>query len=319
MQRREFLGSTLVGSAALSSPATAAQGALRDTSERTDVVLEHEQPGQPHKGKVLAAIQPHADDIPLFSAGLILKLIKEGYTGVLIRITNSESAGRGKTIGEVIYKNETEHFELARRLGLPKVFDLNYRNHRLDGDSRLELRARLMFIFRAMKVDTVICYDPWGHYEENPDHYVTAQSVEAACWMSGGQWDYPEHFEVGLRPQSVREKYYFARGPQLVNRVVDISSVFDQKVYAAMANVTQGPAGESGARLRASLAGQGLKLPILGEDDQTANREYIKNFVLYEDAALGKQYGVAYAEPYHYIGPEIRVVDDYVKRNAVRI
>jgi len=319
MQRREFLGSTLVGSAALSGPATAAQGALRDTSERTDVVLEHEQPGQPHKGKVLAAIQPHADDIPLFSAGLILKLIKEGYTGILIRITNAESAGRGKTIGEVIYKNETEHFELARRLGLPKVFDLNYRNHRLDGDSRLEIRARLMFIFRAMKVDTVICYDPWGHYEENPDHYVTAQCVEAACWMSGGQWDYPEHFEVGLRPHSVREKYYFARGPQLVNRVVDISSVFDQKVYAAMANVTQGPAGESGARLRASLAGQGLKLPILGEDDQTANREYTRNFVLYQDAALGKQYGVAYAEPYHYIGPEIRIVDDYVKRNAVRI
>jgi len=36
--------------------------------------------------------------------------------------------------------------------------------------------------------------------------------------------------EVGLRPHSVQEKYYFARGPQLVNRVVDISSVFDQKV-----------------------------------------------------------------------------------------
>src|SRR5271157_5269181 len=130
MQRRKFLGSTLVGSAAL-SPAAAAQGALRDTAERADVIVEREQSGQPHKGKVLAAIQPHADDLPLFSAGLILKLIKEGYTGILIRITNSESAGRGKTIGEVIYKNETEHFELARRLGLPKVFDLNYRNHRL--------------------------------------------------------------------------------------------------------------------------------------------------------------------------------------------
>jgi len=325
MQRRKFLGTTLAGGAALSAgPAPqknsgADPGDLRDTSERAEVILERDQPGQPHKGKVLAAIQPHADDIPLFSAGLILKLIKEGYTGVLIRITNAESAGRGKTIGEVIYKNEIEHFELARRLGIPKVFDLNYRNHRLDGDSRVEIRARLMFIFRAMKVDTVICYDPWSHYEENPDHYVTAQCVEAACWMSGGQWDYPEHFEIGLRPHSVREKYYFARGPQLVNRVVDISSVFEQKIYAAMANVTQGPAGEHGAQLRASLAKQGLKLPILGEDDQTANREYIRNFVLPQDAALGKQYGVGYAEPYHYIGPEVRILDDYVKHNAVRI
>lgn len=319
MQRREFIGGTLVGGSALSAAGPLAQSGLRDVSERADVFLEHDQTGQPHKGKVLAAIQPHADDIPLFSAGLILKLIKEGYTGILIRITNDDSAGLARTVGEVIHKNETDHFELARRLGIPKVFDLNYRNHRLDGESRLEIRARLLFIFRAMKVDTVICYDPWSHYEENPDHYVTAQCVEAACWMSGGQWDYPEHFEAGVRPHSVSEKYYFARGPQLVNRVVDISSVFDQKVYAAMANVTQGPAGESGAHLRASLARQGLRLPILGEDDDAANREYIKHFVLDQDAALGRQHGVAYAEPYHYIGPGARIVDDYVKRNAVRI
>ncbi len=299
--------------------APAAPNALRDVSERADIVLEREQAGQPHKGKVLAAIQPHADDIPLMSAGVVLKLIKEGYTGIMIRVTNAECAGRGATVGEVIHKNETEHFELCRRLGLHKVFDLNYRNHRLDGDSKLELRARLMFIFRIMKVDTIICYDPWGHYEENPDHYVTAECVEAACWMSGGQWDYPEHFEAGIRPHSVMEKYYYARGPQLVNRVVDISSVFDQKVYSAMANVTQGPAGESGARLRATLAKQGLRLPILGDNDDTANREFIKNFVLQGDATLGKQYGVAYAEAYHYIGPPTRRVDEYVKRNAVRI
>jgi hypothetical protein len=137
--------------------------------------------------------------------------------------------------------------------------------------------------------------------------------------MSGGQWDFPEHFEAGLRPHSVSEKYYFARGPQLVNRVVDISSVFDQKVYASMANLTQGPAGDSGARLRASLARQGMKLPLLGEDDDTANREYIKNFIFHRDAVVGQQYGVSYAEKYHYIGPESHRVDDYVKSHAVKI
>ena len=318
MQRREFLGKTLVGGAALGGVPAAPQDDM-NISEHAEVFLEREQPGQPHKGKVLAAIQPHADDIPSFSAGLVLKLIKEGYSGILIRITNTECAGSGKTMGEIIYKNETEHFELARRLGLSKVFDLYYRNHRLDGDSRVELRARLIFLIRAMKIDTVVCYDPWSHYEENPDHYVTAQCVEAACWMAGSKWDFPEHFEVGLRPHQVQEKYYFARGPQLVNRVVDISSVFDQKVYAAMANVTQGPSGEAGQRLRASLARKGLKLPILGDNDDTANREYIKNFVLYQDAEFGKQYGVAYAEPYHYIGPEVRRVDEYVKSHAVPI
>ncbi len=136
MERREFLGKTLVGGAALGGVPASPQDDM-DISEHAEIFFEREQPGQPHKGKVLAAIQPHADDLPEFSAGLVLKLIKEGYTGILIRITNTECAGRGKTMGEIIYKNETEHFELARRLGSPKVFDLYYRNHRLDGDSRV--------------------------------------------------------------------------------------------------------------------------------------------------------------------------------------
>ena len=88
-------------------------------------------------------------------------------------------------------------------MGLTKIYNLGYRNHMMDHSLHNELRSRLVFIFRVMKVDTVICYDPWGQYEENPDHYVTAQAVEAACWMSGGQWDLTEHFDVGLKPHSV--------------------------------------------------------------------------------------------------------------------
>jgi hypothetical protein len=47
-----------------------------------------ERSGAPHAGKVLAAIQPHADDIALLCAGTVAKLIGEGYTGYMIRATN---------------------------------------------------------------------------------------------------------------------------------------------------------------------------------------------------------------------------------------
>ncbi len=315
MQRRRFLAGSLAGGALPAPPQTR----MKRWAESEAVFLEREQPGQPHKGKVLAAIQPHCDDVPLFAGGAVLKLLREGYTGILIRTTNDEMAGRGATVGEVVLNNERDNFEVARRLGLGKVFDLHSRNHRMDEVSRVELQCRLIFLFRLMKVDTVICYDPWGHYEENPDHSVTAQCVEAACWMAGGRWDFPEHFEAGLKPHAVQEKYYFARGPQLVNRVVDISSVVDQKVEVNLANVTQGPAGENGAALRARLAKQGRRLPLLGNDDQTANREYIKHLVLREDAELGRQYGVAYAESFHYIGPPQSMLEDYIRQNAVAV
>lgn len=282
-----------------------------------EVVVERDQPGQPHRGKMLAAIQPHCDDVPIFAGGTVLKLMAEGYRGILIRTSNDEMAGRGATAGEVVLNNERDTIEVGRLMGLEKFYDLGYRNHLMDGIERLELRARLIFLFRLLKVDTVICYDPWGHYEENPDHYVTAQCVEAACWMAGSRWDYREHFDAGLEPHSVREKYYFARGPQLVNRVVDISAYAEGKIDVNRANVTQGPAGDNGARLRERLAKEGKQLPLLGNDDETANRSYIREFLLEPNREWGRRHGVQYAEPFHYIGPPRDRVREYVEANAV--
>jgi LmbE family N-acetylglucosaminyl deacetylase len=315
MKRSEFLTRVAGGAFAISAPA---DPATDGPFASTEVEIERPQPGKPHAGKVLAAIQPHADDIPIFAAGLVLKLIDEGYTGYLIRTTNDDHTGPG-TVGEGVLANERDNLAVAKALGLKKVYDLNYRNHMLDGVSPLELRIRLIFLFRLLKVDTVIGYDPWGHYEENPDHYATASAVEAACWMSGSSKDYPEQFDAGLAPHGVSEKYYFARGPQYVNRVVDTTAVMDRKIAVNLLNTAQGPAGQNGAQLRRRLTAQGLSLPLLGSDDDTANREYTRQFVLDRDAETGKKFNLPYAEPYHYIGPPPEKVEEYIRKNATKI
>ncbi len=314
MKRRGFVGSVLAGGALLSKVSSGTAG--DEENQENEIVLERPVKGKPHAGKVLAAIQPHSDDIPIFAAGTVAKLIREGYTGYLIRMTNDDMAGPG-TIGETVLANERDNDRVAKALGLKKVYNLNYSNHRMDGESPLEIRARLIFLIRLLKIDTIVCYDPWGHYEENPDHYITAQCVEAACWMAGMGKDYPEHLDAGLKTHSVREKYYYARGPQLVNRVVDISETIDTKVEANRMNRAQGPAGSHGARLKARLAAKKKRLPILGDDDVTAEREYIKQLVLRRDAELGEKYGVAYAEPFHYIGPTPNTVEEYIRQHAV--
>ena len=315
MKRSEFIARVAGGAFAISTAdAAPSDGPFADT----EIQIERAQPGKPHAGKVLAAIQPHADDIPLFAGGLVLKLIQEGYTGYLIRTTNDDHTGPG-TVGEGVLANERDNFAVAKAFGLKKSYDLYYRNHMLDAVSPLELRLRLIFLFRLLKVDTVICYDPWAHYEENPDHYVTASAVEAACWMAGMAKDYPEHLDAGLSPHSVTQKYYFARGPQYVNRVVDTTDFMDRKIAVNILNAAQGPSGQSGAQLRRRLTEQGLRLPLLGSDDETANREYTRQFVLDRDTETGKKFGLACAEPYHYIGPAPAKVEDYVRHNAVRL
>jgi LmbE family N-acetylglucosaminyl deacetylase len=307
MQRRHFLS-------LLAAPLAAQQ---TDEIGREPVVVERTVSGKPHTGKVLAVIQPHSDDIPIFAAGTVAKLLQEGYTGHLIRVTNDDMAGPG-TYADTVMANQKDNDEVCRVLGLQKNFNLNYGNHRMDEASRPELKARFIFLFRLLKVDTVISYDPWGHYEENPDHYVTAACVEAACWMAGGSKDYTEHFEAGVKPHSVREKYYFGRFGQRVNRVVDISEFVEKKIDANLVNVAQGPAGKNGSQLRARLAKEGRTLPLLGSDDRTADREYIREFVLRRDREWGKKYGVAYAEPYYHIAPPADEVDEYVQKNATR-
>jgi LmbE family N-acetylglucosaminyl deacetylase len=316
MFRRSFLAGAALASLARRTPA---QQVVSDGVATTaDVFVERAQPGKPHAGKVLAAIQPHSDDVPIFAGGTVAKLVDEGYTGYLVRVTNDDMAGPG-SIGNTVLENERDTQNVARTLGLQKVFNLNYSNHQMDQESPREIRARFIFLFRLLKVDTIVCYDPWGHYEENPDHYVAARAVEAACWMAAGDKDYPEHFEAGLQPHAVTEKYYFARGPQLVNRVVDISAMIDRKVAANRANLAQGPAGRTGALLRQKLAEKGQRLPVLGDDEETASNNYIKQIMLRRDIETGKRYGLAFAEPFHYIGPQPDFVGEYVQRNAVPI
>jgi LmbE family N-acetylglucosaminyl deacetylase len=325
MERRKFLGGTVAAGALIGSGIAGGATPIADAAQShaitpaADLVIERPLSGQPHKGKVLAAIQPHSDDIPIFAAGTVAKLIREGYTGYLIRTSNDDHAGPG-TVGDCVVANEKDNGEVARVLGLKKVIDLGYRNHRMEDIDMIEFKARLIFLFRVLKVDTVVSYDPWSQYEENPDHYVTARAVEAACWMAGGGKDYPEHFKAGIEPHPVREKYYHARGPQLVNRIVDIGSVIGKKIEANIANSSQGPAGNNGLRLKERLAAENRRLTILDADDRTANYRYIEEFLLEDEKALGRQYGLEYAEAFHYIGPDpgfAPKLEEYIKKNAV--
>src|SRR5262245_21794031 len=246
-----------------------AQEARADEKPR-DGLVERAAEGTPHKGKVLLAVQAHSDDIPLMAGGVVAKLVKEGYTGYLLRATNDDMGdapglGTAGSVGDHVLGNERDNAEVARVLGLKKAFDLNYGNHRMGDVPLNELICRLIFLIRHLKVDTVVCWDPWAHDEENPDHVEIARGIEAACWMAGRAQDYPEQFAAGLTPHAVTEKYYYARRPE-VNRVVDVSGVVDQIIDANRANKAKGPAGNHGSRLKAELAKRGQKLPLLGDN-----------------------------------------------------
>jgi LmbE family N-acetylglucosaminyl deacetylase len=345
MKRKEFLKKSLASGAflgtAIIAPGLNSEGSdnIQTNKDKTqqkppgekiekimgdpeEIVIERPVPGKPHKGKVLLAVQPHSDDITLYAAGTVAKLMDEGYTGYLLRTTDDSS---GNYEG-----NKKDNAAIAKFFGMEKAYDFMYKHHQMDAIQIQDLKARLIFLFRLLKVDTIICYDPWEHYEENPDHIATAHAVEAARWMAGMKTDYPEHLDAGLTPHSPKEVYYYSRAPQRINRIVDITNYMDKKVESNMLNVTKGPAGISkGKALKERLAKEGKKLEILGDDESRADFNYIKNIVFDIEAKdsnfysistreLGEQYGLGWAERFHYIGPAENLLEKYIKDNTVK-
>ena len=202
MLRRDFFYGLIAGT----TLAQLAQSRPLRPEAASGIFLERPTTGRPHKGKVLLAIEAHSDDISLESSGTVAKLIEEGYTGYLVRASNDDMGdapglGTPGTIGDNVLGNERDNAEVARVLGCQKHFDLNYNNHRMADVSLNELICRLIFIIRLVKADTVVCWDPWAHDEENPDHYMVAKATEAACWMAGRDHDYAEQFAAGLASQ----------------------------------------------------------------------------------------------------------------------
>ena len=98
-----------------------------------------------------------------------------------------------------------------------------------------------------------------------------------------------------------------------------VTGVVEQIIDANRANRAKGPAGNHGSRLRAELARTGQRLPLLGDDDVAADRNYIREFILDRRRALGQRHGVQYAEAFHHIGGGARskAVEEYIRKNAV--
>ena len=283
------------------------------------ITVEKARPGQPHKGRVFVAVHAHLQDLPYYGGGLCAKLMSEGYTGYLVRTTNDEKYG-GRTIAQNILSNEQEHMKMAAALGFQDTIDLYYRAHRMNEISPTEIRGRLILLLRMLKADTVISFHPGGAGEEDGDHEATGRAVEEACEMAASESDFEEHVEAGFGPQTVVEQYYFhTHQDQPFNRVVDIGPHIEKKIDGMVECQSQG-GGALGAGLRARLAKEGKRLPLLGSDDRTANREYVRQFLLDEHREYGRRHNLQYAERFFYVDrrpPAKTKVDEYVAKNAV--
>src|SRR5262249_8006475 len=151
----------------------------------------------------------------------------------------------------------------------------------------------LIFLFRLLKVDTVICYDPWGalrgesgslrhrgrgrsrvldvRHEQGLSGTPRCRLVAA---VGGGE------VLLCARPQLCKplSLYHGLQAPE------------DSRQYTHRASRTGRPKRGTAA----TPTERGLRLALLGNDDERANRKYPRQFVLDRDAEIGKRFGLNY-------------------------
>ena len=187
--------------------------------------------------RVIMAIIPHADDAASFCGGTLAKFADEGWKIILVRVTNDDKDSMDLPNREATELANTKEFhQAAEVLHVSEIVDLGFITDTLADVSMVNLRERIVFLFRKFRPYAVFTFDPYASYEPNLDHLRVAQAVEEAFWVSNFHLHHPEHQDEGYLPHCVCERWYFARVPHDPNYAVDITPYFDQKTDAFCAH-----------------------------------------------------------------------------------
>jgi LmbE family N-acetylglucosaminyl deacetylase len=189
----------------------------------------------------------HPDDAEYKSGGTAAMWAKLGHHVLLVSVTNGDIGHWKMAGGELAKRRIAESAEVAKRLGVTsKVLDIH------DGEllPTLENRKTICNIIREWNADIVISHRPWDYH---PDHRYTGILVQDAAFMVTVPFFCPDVPHLKKNPVFLYSSDRFTKPyPFTADVVVAVDSVFDQKVDALTALVSQafeGGAGGSAERM----------------------------------------------------------------------
>lgn len=183
-------------------------------------------------------ISPHADDAAAFCGGTLAKFAAEGWRVIVARVTDDAKDSVGLTVEETKRKNAEELQAAAKALGVSEIIELGFPTDCLADQPLGPLREKIVYLFRKHRPYAVFTFDPSQLYEDNLDHVRVAQATAEAFWVSAFDLHYPEHFQEGLAPFSVCERWYFGRELVKPTHFEDITDHVEKKIAALLAHET---------------------------------------------------------------------------------
>jgi LmbE family N-acetylglucosaminyl deacetylase len=183
-------------------------------------------------------IVAHPDDAEFSSAGTIARLTNAGKDVTIVQVTSGDKGTPDADVSPELLsqRREAEELEAAKRLGVARVEFLRCTDGELVPD--LAMREMIVRMIRVHRPDVIITHDPFRPYALHPDHRAVGFAALDSVYPTARDPQYfPEHYAEGLMPHKTAEIWFFnAEHPDLV---IDITDVFDRKVDALRAHVSQ--------------------------------------------------------------------------------
>lgn len=182
----------------------------------------------------VVVIGAHPDDADSSAGGTAIKFAKLGYNVLFVSLTNGDAGHQSSGGGALAKRRRAEAEEAGRRFGVTyKVLN----NH--DGEllATLDVRWDVIRLIREWKADIVIGPRP---YDYHPDHRNTAIVIQDAAYMV-----IVPNVVSDTPPLEVNPLFLYAQDrfqkpyPFSPDIAIDISDVFDQKIYAMSAHESQ--------------------------------------------------------------------------------
>jgi len=182
----------------------------------------------------IVVIGAHPDDCDLDAGGTAIQFAKMGHRVMFVSATNGD-AGHFNKGGKVLAKiRMAEAAEAGKRFGVTyKVLD----NH--DGFliPDINLRLSLIRLIREWNADVVIGPRP---YDYHPDHRNTAIAIQDAAYLVIVPNIAPETPALKKNPVFLYTEDRFQKPyPFSPDITVDITPVYEQKIYAVSAHESQ--------------------------------------------------------------------------------
>jgi LmbE family N-acetylglucosaminyl deacetylase len=182
----------------------------------------------------VVVIGAHPDDCDIDAGGTAILFAKAGHNVLFVSVTNGDAGHHEKGGGALAKIRRAEAQEAGKRFGVKYVVLDNH-----DGElmPTLDIRLNIIRAIRQWNADVVIGPRPNDYH---PDHRNTAILLQDAAYMVIVPNVAPDTPPLKKNPVFLYTEDGFQKPtPFQPDIAVDITSVFDQKIYAMAAHESQ--------------------------------------------------------------------------------